>query len=396
MYSQRLLIGLVCVLCLLRGVQPASAQTDRRESPRLLAEGTAELNIGHIDYPFSQAQLEPGHTAGEIDVPNLGVRVSIGRRISERLSAQLLYLRPARWIHYRNINGDESSRSVWMNVMGVTVQARRSLLDRVSVYGEGGLGIVTRHGFEIDQRAVLDDAVYVTPLLGAGIEYRWSQPFGLKAGLTFVPGRASAAQPRTLFFSGGVTYQVDGGRNNRRPEAGSAEQVFPEHLVQVGYTTSALGYGFNTMMAPVFWQGDAEVGSGLTIHYQRNVFHTEKQFSIDWGVGLAYGRSRRDRDGFVAVSAYPLFRWTALRTEPVDLYFSYSLAGPTLLSRYVLDGEDTGRHFTFQDLLGIGIYAGRDRHLNTEIRIGHYSNGNLLPRNAGIKVPMTINIGYAF
>jgi len=132
------------------------------------------------------------------------------------------------------------------------------------------------------------------------------------------------------------------------------------------------------------------------VHYQRNVFHTEKAFAIDWGASLTWARSRQAGDGFAAVSLYPLFRWTPFRSRAADLYFMYSLAGPTLLSAHVLDGNDVGKAFTFQDLLGVGIYALESRRFNLEARIGHYSNGNLLPRNAGIRLPFTLLAGWTF
>ena len=40
------------------------------------------------------------------------------------------------------------------------------------------------------------------------------------------------------------------------------------------------------------------------------------------------------------------------------MYFAYSLAGPTYISKIVLDDLNTGRHFTFQDFMGIGWFAG--------------------------------------
>ena len=49
-----------------------------------------------------------------------------------------------------------------------------------------------------------------------------------------------------------------------------------------------------------------------------------------------------------------------------------------------------------RDSLGFGVYLGQGRHVNAELRIGHYSNGNLLPRNRGIQVPLTVAVGYAF
>ncbi|HWJ25865.1 MAG TPA: acyloxyacyl hydrolase, partial [Flavisolibacter sp.] len=78
------------------------------------------------------------------------------------------------------------------------------------------------------------------------------------------------------------------------------------------------------------------------------------------------------------------------------LYFNYSVAGPSYISKVVIDSSETGKHFTFQDFMGMGIFAGKNRHLNAEIKIQHYSNGNIFPRNAGVKVPLTFNLGYAF
>jgi hypothetical protein len=106
--------------------------------------------------------------------------------------------------------------------------------------------------------------------------------------------------------------------------------------------------------------------------------------------------SNVNRNDFLSLSVYPLFRFTPIRTKPADVYVSYSLAGPTFISKFVIDGRETGRNFTLQDFLGFGFYASKDRHFNAEIRIGHYSNGNILPQNPGIKVPLTFNLGYAF
>ena len=96
------------------------------------------------------------------------------------------------------------------------------------------------------------------------------------------------------------------------------------------------------------------------------------------------------------MSAYPLLRFTFLRRRPADVYFAYSLAGPTYISRVFLDGLNTGRHFTFQDFMSLGVFAGRDRHLNVNVKINHFSNGNIFTQNAGVKIPLTFGVGYAF
>ena len=66
------------------------------------------------------------------------------------------------------------------------------------------------------------------------------------------------------------------------------------------------------------------------------------------------------------------------------------------ISQSVIDNQNTGARFTFQDFMGIGMLLGRDHRLNAEIGIKHYSNGNLFTSNASVKVPLTFSIGYTF
>jgi hypothetical protein len=174
--------------------------------------------------------------------------------------------------------------------------------------------------------------------------------------------------------------------------------IFPRHVVQFEYS-SGTGYAVNDFVSrkvPVFWGGDAKVDFGIAPHYERNVFHTRKVFGLDVGASAGVYRTRQNGDRFYTVSLYPLFRFTFLRTRLADMYFAYSLAGPTYISKIVLDGLDTGRHFTFQDFMGIGWFAGANRRLNAGVKINHYSNGNIFTQNAGVKIPLTFSVGYAF
>jgi len=176
--------------------------------------------------------------------------------------------------------------------------------------------------------------------------------------------------------------------------------IFPKNLIQIGYATNTFGYGVNHFFAdgaiPVFWGGTVEVKNGIALHYQRNVFHARKVFSLDWGASISYWKSNKNNENFYTLSAFPLFRFTVLRAKQADLYFYYSVAGPTYISKNTVDSIQTGRRFTFQDLMGTGIYTGKHRNLNAEIKIGHYSNGNIYPVNKGIKIPLTFCVGYTF
>jgi hypothetical protein len=180
----------------------------------------------------------------------------------------------------------------------------------------------------------------------------------------------------------------------------AAGYIFPKNLLQLGYTTNTLGYGVNNFVSkeaiPVFWAGDVQIGRGISLQYQQNIFHARKVFSFDWGADISYWQSRRNKNNFFTTSLFPLLRFTAFRSKVADIYFNYSVAGPTYISKIVIDGANTGKHFTFQDFMGMGTYIGRNKNLNAEIRIMHYSNGNLFPENVGLMIPLTFNLGYAF
>ena len=175
--------------------------------------------------------------------------------------------------------------------------------------------------------------------------------------------------------------------------------AFPKNLLQLGYASDALGFGANHVVSgtvPIFWGGDVQAKRGVALHYHHNVFHTHKLFSLDVGASVSSWQSRRESMTFYATSVFPVLQITPIRREGTDLYLTYSLLGPTAISRARIDGNQVGRHFTFQDFIGAGVFAGRGRRLNVELRIAHYSNGNIFPDNIGVAIPLTLNLGYAF
>src|SRR5262249_49390805 len=135
---------------------------------------------------------------------------------------------------------------------------------------------------------------------------------------------------------------------------------------------------------------------GFSVNYQRNIFHTRKVFALDWGATAGFWKSRKNADKFFTISLYPVLRFTALHIKPFDLYFNYSVAGPTFISKFIIDSLETGKKFTFQDFMGMGIFAGKKRKWNAELKIAHFSNGNIYPRNAGVKVPLSFTAGICF
>ncbi|MDD4488951.1 MAG: hypothetical protein PHD30_00425, partial [Paludibacter sp.] len=137
--------GLVVLVMLLNTIR-LSAQDERSQIPPLLQRSYFEVNLGYINYPFGAAQLESGYTFESVNVPNMAVRLVLwGYDFNDYLAAQVTYMRPVAWVKYRYAaSGIQDSKSVWTNVGGFTLKGKLPIGKKFSIYGEGGLGIITR------------------------------------------------------------------------------------------------------------------------------------------------------------------------------------------------------------------------------------------------------------
>ena len=381
---------------------PAAAPPDPpARYPRFLLNSYIGVQLGSIGYAFSNAQAQPGFHAQSIQIPHLAARVVLfGHEFHKYFSAQISDMRPVYWVNYQDVNGDQASHTVWMNIAGLTAKARLPLTGKWSLYAEGGLGIVTRKGFGIGPATVVSDASYATLLFGGGLEYRLNSNWALLSGVIAAPGRSAVRQPSTVFFSAGFTYTL------RRLPAELVETepaigpLWPKNTLQLGYISNVLGYGVNNFVSkgavPVFWPGSVEVANGLSLDYRREVFHTRRYFALDWGASVSSWKSRKNGERFYTAAVYPELRFILVRTNPLELYFAYSLAGPALITRANIDGTDTGRTFTFQDFMSAGVLLGRNRKIAAEVRIAHYSNADLFPQNPGVTIPLGLYLGSTF
>ncbi|HYT75569.1 MAG TPA: acyloxyacyl hydrolase [Vicinamibacterales bacterium] len=390
----------VAVAAILGGARAAAGQDDdRAQYPAFLLNSYFSVNVGYIDYGLTDRQLEPGFHAAAIAVPHVAARVAIfGHEFSRYFALQATYMRPVRYVTYTNVNGDLSPHHVWANFGGIIGKLTWPVTAQASVYGEGGFGITSRHGFGNGAGPIVRDAQDVSGLLGGGIEYRLNPTWHLTAGAIYSTSSTRDNQPGALLMSGGFRYTM-----RRLPEEevqanSDPKVVFPRNAIQLEYSTG-YGYGVNNFLSktvPIFWSGDVNVDRGVAVHYTRNVFHTARVFALDLGTSASTWRSRENHERFFTLSAYPLLRFTVLRTRPADLFVAYSLAGPTFISRVIIDGRDTGGRFTFQDFMEAGAFIGRHRRAIVTVKINHYSNGNLLTQNAGLKIPLTFGVGYTF
>lgn len=395
---------LLVFICFLNELK---AQDDRFQLPLALQKSYFEVNFGSIDYNFSESQFEnlPSYDFQSVEVPHPALRLVLyGYRFNKNISAQISYMRPIYWVNYTYANSNSvQNTSVWMNVGGLTVKAQLPIAKKWALFGELGLGIISRLGGEnyITGETIVKKANYSTVLFGGGIKYSLNPKMDFLLSSVFSPKNNESNQPAISFLSTGFSYNLtklaDERIEEKRKEAKTIV-VPPKHLFQVGYTSLVLGYTINNTLSsiPVFWGGDAEARQGISLDYRQNVFNTAKYFSIDWGVGASFFESNIKKESFYALAAYPVFRFNFWHSKPFDSYLFYSIAGPSFISKTVIDDVDTGENFTFQDTMGLGFYFGEKRNSNIEFRIGHYSNGNIFRENPGVKIPLTINLGHAF
>ncbi|HSU26821.1 MAG TPA: acyloxyacyl hydrolase [Chitinophagaceae bacterium] len=379
------------------------AQDQRAQFRPPLSKSYFGVNIGYINYPFSNAHLEPGYQAGNINVPHPAVRLVLyGYHVNKYISAQITYMRPVNWVQYNNINGAPTSNSVWMNIAGISAKARLPLSSKFSIYGEGGYNLVTRHGFFLDNdpHPVVKDVSYSSFLLGAGIEFHVDKKWDLLFSAALTPRSSANKQPHTIYFGAGFNFNMHPMPEEKVKRNSDGKYIFPVNLLQLGYTTNALGYGANKFVSagkiPVFWGGNVRVEHGFSIQYQRNIFHGRKVFSLDWGANISIWRTNKKKENFFTLSVFPVIRFHFLHSPGFDLYFNYSVAGPAYISKVRLDDLETGRHFTFHDVMGMGAFIGKQRKMNFELKVAHYSNGNIFPQNEGVMIPLSFNFGYTF
>jgi hypothetical protein len=89
-------------------------------------------------------------------------------------------------------------------------------------------------------------------------------------------------------------------------------------------------------------------------------------------------------------------RFYVLRRKGFDMYTAYSLIGPTIFTKWNLDNLNTSPKITYQDTMGLGVFFGEKRSYNAELRIMHYSNGNIFTENSGVAVPIQFTLGKTF
>jgi len=375
---------------------------------KFLSKSYYSLNFGGIFYPFSNDNLIDGYATESFSRNWFSGRLLLGHKLIDNFSIQFGTMRPASWFKYDNVNNIGYEKSVWINAWSLSLKKDFNFNKKTSFYAEIGVANLTRFGFSINDKIIYDDAHYASLIYGLGLQYWLSDKWRLSANGTFLPSSAKHNQPSISQISAGFEYHLQQVDDKIAKEYAENEYFFPNNIFQISYGTGEIGFGFNQFFGmslpvgnfesfgiPVFWVGEVKAQHAVSVTYQRLIYRSEKIFSLDWGLSATYFQSRAKTDVF-AFSIFPVLRFYLLRNKSFDLYSNYSIIGPAYISKADIDGIKSGPNTTFQDTMGFGLFFGKERKYNFELRIMHYSNGNIFTRNAGVAIPIQFTFGKTF
>jgi hypothetical protein len=374
-----------------------------------LAKSYYSINLGGIFYPFSNNNLIDGYGTETFSRNWFSGRLLLGHKLKEDLSVQFGTMRPAAWFKYDNVNNIGYDRSVWINAWSLSLKKDFKLLKKTTFYAEAGIANLTRFGFSIDDKVIYDDAHYASLIYGFGFQYKLTDKWRLSANGTFLPKSTKHNQPSISQASLGFEYHLQQVDDKTADEYAKNDYFFPNNIFQVSYGTGAIGFGFNQFFGmslpvgdfesfgiPVFWVGNVKAQHAVSLTYQRLIYRSEKIFSLDWGVSATYFQSRKGKSNVFAFSVFPVLRFYLMRKKNFDFYTNYSIIGPAYISKADIDGYKSGPKITYHDTMGFGVFLGKERKYNVELRIMHYSNGNIFTRNDGVAIPLQLTLGKTF
>ncbi|SCY15534.1 Lipid A 3-O-deacylase (PagL) [Nonlabens sp. Hel1_33_55] len=381
------------------------SQTAEDDYP-FLSKTYVQFNLGMIFNDFNERQLEPGFTFEDTSPNRFSGRILLGYEFAPDWAVQYGVLRPASWFEYNKVSGTNLSKSVWTNVWSLTAKKDFHFNDRWGAFVEAGPATVARKGFTLGTETGVEDYRYLSILAAAGVTYKLSDQWELLAHAVHIP-KDKENQPSIQNYSFGVQYNLSELAPKPTDDEASDRPFFPTHTLQVGYGNDFIGYAPNKIFSmnarvagteslgiPVFWYGDAKASNTVLANYTKTVYESKKFFSIGYGASVTAFENSIDKKWTGALSIYPHINFFFWRRDGFDAYGTYSVIGPTFITREDIDGVKTGPKVTYQDFMAAGAYFGKDRKWNAELKIIHYSNGNIFPRNDGVAVPIVFQLGY--
>lgn len=366
------------------------------EMPAIFNNSWIGVSMGYKKTYFTNSDVVPGFEPESIKDGIAALRATIGHYFNPYLAMSISLLRGA---HSNKFYYPNETYSVSESLFALTLRPTLPLNANLALFLEGGAGFISRKGFDKLSVQVVNDNDIFTGVLGGGIYFNLPYNIFLDLETEYSPRIQSQKQPAIFYVGFGFNYLLKDTHSHIQHDK---QYWFPQHVLQLDYVNENIFYAdvaryFTPPKSiPVFFDGHIKVGQGLALTYEKTVFHTYKNFSIEWGWSVSQWQSRNLHQDFYTVSIFPEIKVWIFRRPSFDFYFTYSLAGPSYISRVYIDNSDSGSNFTFQDFLGFGAFLGKSKRVALNLRIVHYSNGNSLPHNPGVCAPILVGLAVAF
>ena len=381
----------------------------KTQPSNFLSKTYYNANFGAIFYPFSNDNLPQGYATDTYSKNYFSGRFLLGYKLNPNLGIQFGPMRAAAWFKYDNVNNIGYDRSVWVNIWSLSLKQNINLSDKWSVFGEFGAANQTRLGFKINDVTIYDNAHFINLIYGFGLNYHINEKWKLSLNTTFLPESQKRNQPSVSQVAVGFEYHINKLDEVKAKQLADNSYFFPNNIIQFSYGTSRIGFGVNRFFGmslqvgnfesfgiPIFWVGDVKAANTFSVTYERLALRTEKTFSLYWGASVTAFNTVNSNDYIFTFSIFPTLRFYLSRRADYDLYASYSIIGPTFITKSNIDNLGTGPNSIFQDKMGIGMFFGEKRKYNFELRIMHYSNGNIFNDNYGVAIPIQFTLGKTF
>lgn len=401
-----LFLNLIFTFQILSG-QEKQPEKLRTQLTPFLEKTYFNFNLGLIHYPYSDDNLNEGYSSTGTTPGRFSGRFLLGYKFKEDFAVQFGVMRPANWFQFHDIEYKDQRSSVWVNLWSLSFKKDFKLLKSTKAYLEFGFGNFARVGIKNGDKIIYDDAHYLSAVLGAGLQYNLSKKWDLLLNATYLPAYENHNQPFTFQTSLGATYHLQQVSKEKAIEYAKDERYyFPKGFFHLGYGSGEIGFFTNAFFSssasigslentgiPIFWHGDVLARTTLSLMYQHTVFRTQKYFSLDVGASMTYFNSYEGSD-VIGLSVFPVLRFYLWRPKAFDFYTNYSVIGPAYVSKKNIDGILTGPRITYQDFMGIGLFFGAKRQYNADLKIMHFSNGNIFTNNDGVAIPLVFSFGF--
>lgn len=405
MRLKRILYFFLCVFLFCSGVTTwACCRTDSGHELQQALSNTyygAQFGVSHARYT---SRMLVNSAPNPLITGNLGVsaHIYIGYQFDRYWASELgvIYFYKPEVRDYLEYSGDGSKTYIKNNLVGLYLRGTVPVSRNFNLYGKAGVGYVSRNSIIGVPGDILKLGPFFSFLFAGGMSYQIYSQLYLDASVFFAPPNARYQLPWSTFYGVGLYYLI-GKPKGRMKRVAQASQRWRCYSVDVGYYNRGFFHLYVNQWVtypylPIFWKGYTYAKSGAQILFDQLFFHTQRVFGFYWGVSVSRWRSLIQRKSFYAVSIFPELKLWFLRRRSVQLYFMYSAAGPSYISRWIIDDQSIAGHFTFQDFLGLGMTLGQRHAFDVAFKIIHYSNGGTLPSNPGTDVPVVLSMGYTF